>query len=429
MTSDTIFALSTGSPPAAIAIIRISGEHAERAAEALSGALPPHRRAGLRTLRDPQDGGILDEALVLCFGAERSVTGEPLVELHCHGGRAVVAGVLDALVGMAGLRAAQPGEFTRRALENGRMDLNAVEGLSDLLHAETQTQRRAAQAMYGGAFTARVNDLQRCILSSLALVEASLDFADESDVEDAAPGQALRLMAETLVEIDAELAAPPAERLREGIRLVIAGPVNSGKSTLLNRLVGYDAAIVTDIEGTTRDRIDVPVAFGGVAWLVTDTAGFRDSSTDPVERIGMDRAREAIVHADILLWLGEPDDAPRPDAILILPRVDRQEVARERYHDLAISVTTGEGMDALLALLARRAAEILPRDRDYLLSARQRGELRAVADAVRSGMTRRDPLLLAEDLREALAAFDRLTGRASTEEMLDSLFAGFCIGK
>ncbi len=426
---DTIFALSSGSPPAAIAIIRLSGPGAVEAASALCGTLPTERRAGLRTLREPLSGAVLDESRILSFGAKGSVTGEPLVELHCHGGRAVVAAVLGALGRLPSMRAAEAGEFTRRALENGRMDLNAVEGLSDLLHAETEAQRRAAMAMYGGAFSARIETFQRQALGCAALIEAALDFSDEDDVDGDALARARHIMTDLLAEMRAELAAPPAERLREGIRLVIAGPVNSGKSTLLNRLAGWDAAIVTDVEGTTRDRIEVPVAIGGTAYLLTDTAGFRDAGTDVVERIGIERAREAVEAADLLLWLGAPKEAPRGDALIVLSRIDRADVARDRHHDVAISVHSGEGMAELIALIADRAADLLPQDRSYLLSLRQRTELAVAVSALQEGLLRNDPLLVAEHIREALQAFDRLTGRASTEDMLDSLFGGFCIGK
>ncbi len=426
---DTIFALSSGSPPAAIAIIRLSGPDAQEAALALCGTLPVERRAGLRTLRHPVDGTTLDEALVLYFAPQGSVTGEPLVELHCHGGRAVIAAVLAALAGLPRMRAAEPGEFTRRALENGRLDLNAVEGLSDLLHAETEMQRRAAMAMYGGAFSARVEDFQHRTLGCAAMIEAALDFSDEDDVDGDAVAQARVAMAALLADMQSELAAPPAERLREGIRLVIAGPVNSGKSTLLNRLAGWEAAIVTDIAGTTRDRIEVPVAIGGVAYLLTDTAGFRDAGTDMVERIGIERAREAVDAADLLLWLGAPDKSPRADAVRVLSRIDRDDVAREAPHDVAISVHSGEGMAALIAMIGDRAANLLPPDRSYLLSARQRTELAGAISAITAGLKVSDPLLVAEHIRDALAVFDRLTGRASTEHMLDSLFGGFCIGK
>lgn len=426
---ETIFALSSGSPPAAIAIIRLSGPAAEDAAIALCTTLPEERRAGLRILRDPVNGDMLDEALLLHFAGERSVTGESLVEIHCHGGRAVVAAILGALGRQRGLRPAEPGEFTRRALENGRMDLNAVEGLSDLLRAETETQRRAAMAMYGGAFSASVELFQQQALNASALVEAALDFADEDDVDGDAMAQARDALTVLLTGMKAELAAPPVERLREGIRLVIAGPVNSGKSTLLNRLAGWEAAIVTDIAGTTRDRIEVPVAINGTAYLLTDTAGFRDAGDDVVERIGMERAREAIAAADILLWLGAPGEAPRDDALHVLSRIDRDDVARGQHHDVAISVHSGEGMAALIELVDQRAGLLLPQDRSYLLSARQRTELGGAVDAIGTALEMRDPLLIAEHIRDALAAFDRLTGRASTEQMLDSLFGGFCIGK
>jgi tRNA modification GTPase len=311
------------------------------------------------------------------------------------------------------------------------MDLNAVEGLSDLLHAETDAQRRAAMAMYGGAFTARIGGFQAQALQAAALVEAALDFSDEDDVgEGEAIGQARNALRDLRDAMATELAAPPAERLREGIRVVIGGPVNAGKSTLLNHLVGWDAAIVTDIEGTTRDRIEVPVSIGGTAYLLTDTAGFREAAqSDAVERIGMERAREALAAADILLWLGDPDDMPRPDAIRVLSRIDRADVRLSRRHDIALSAKTGEGMDRLLAALAERAAALLPADRSYLLSVRQRRELLLAAGAAEEALAVRDPLLLAEHIRDVLAAFDRLTGRASTEHMLDSLFSGFCIGK
>lgn len=427
----TIFALSSGAPPAAIAIIRISGPQAEAAALALCGTLPDERRAGLRTLIDPVTGEPLDEALLLWFGAERSVTGEQLVELHCHGGRAVVAAVLAVLAGMEGLAVAEPGAFTRRALENGRMDLNAVEGLGDLLRAETETQRRAAMAMYGGAFTARVEEFQRQALASAAFVEAALDLSDEDDVaEDLALAQARAGVASLIAALDVELTMPHAARLRDGLRLVIAGPANSGKSTLLNRLVGWEAAIVTDIAGTTRDRIEVPVSLGGVAWLMTDTAGFRDSKTvDPVERIGINRAVEAIEAADLLLWLGDPADLPREDAVRILPQIDRAGAGLHRTHDVALSAHSGEGMASLMALLEERAGELLARPQPYIVSDRQRAVLEQAVAALRPALDVRDPLLVAEHLRECLNAFDRLTGKASTEHMLDSLFAGFCVGK
>lgn len=428
--ADTIFALSSGAPPAAIAVIRVSGPQAAEAVEALAGPLPAPRRAMLRRLVDPATGEPLDEALLLHFPAGGSVTGETLVELHCHGGRAVVQAVLGALSRQPGLRPAEAGEFTRRALAAGRLDLNAVEGLSDLLRAETEQQRRAAMAMYGGAFSGRVAVFQNTALRIAAAIEAALDFDDEDDVAgDAALAGARNALAALAAEMSTELDRPSAERLRDGIRLVIAGPVNSGKSTLLNHLAGRDAAIVTDIAGTTRDRIEVPVSLGGRPFLLTDTAGFRGETEDAVERIGMARAEEAIEAADILLWLGLPEAAPRADAIRILSRADRSDVVRGGGHDLVLSVHSGEGVDALLRLILARADALLPREGDYALSQRQRLGLAEAVAACREAMAMADPLLMAEHVRDCLAAFDRLTGRASTEDMLDALFGDFCIGK
>lgn len=427
---DTIFALSSGSPPAAIGVIRLSGDEALAIAAALCGSLPPPRQAGLRRLADPATGDLLDEALVLVFPGDRSATGEPLVELQCHGGRAIVAAVLAVLGRQAGARPAGPGEFTRRALENGRIDLNMAEGLSDLLAAETEAQRRAAMTMYAGAFSSVVEAVQTELLSLSARIEAALDFDDEGDVppDVLAPIHAgLRGISEM---ISVPLAAPPAERLREGVRVVIAGPANAGKSTLFNALVGREAAIVTQIPGTTRDRLEMPVVLDGVPYLFTDTAGLRDESLiDPVERIGMDRAREALAAADILLWLGRADERPRADAVVLLSQIDRPDVDRTAPCDLAISVHNGEGMTDLRALIRARAAALIPADTEYALSERQREVLRAIDAELGMAATVDDPLLLAEHLRLALAGCDRLTGRASTEHVLDRLFAGFCIGK
>lgn len=427
---DTIFALSSGSPPAAISIIRLSGDNAFAIAAALCGSLPPPRKAGLRRLVDPVSGDMLDEAVVLVFPGERSATGEPLVELQCHGGRAIVTAVLDALRLQPGARAAVAGEFTRRALENGRIDLNMAEGLSDLLAAETEAQRRAAMAMYAGAFSHVVEGVQSALLSLSARLEAALDFDDEDDVPANVLASIQGDIGTVREGVAAQLAAPPAERLRDGIRVVIAGPTNAGKSTLFNALVGRDAAIVTEIPGTTRDRLEMPVVLDAIAYLFTDTAGLRDAAlTDEVERIGMDRAREALAVADILLWLGPAEERPRSDAIVVLSQVDRMAIDRSVPHDLAISVHSGEGMAELRALIASRSAELMPTEAGYALSARQRALLEAIEVELAAAAGLYDPLLIAEHLRLALAGCDRLTGRASTEHVLDRLFAGFCIGK
>ncbi|WP_176592306.1 tRNA uridine-5-carboxymethylaminomethyl(34) synthesis GTPase MnmE [Sphingobium sp. EM0848] len=426
--TDTIFALSSGAPPAGIGIIRISGAQAGMALQALAGMVPMARRARLALLTDPRDGAALDRALILWFPGPSTVTGEDLAELHCHGGRAVIAAVEEALGALPGLRRAEPGEFTRRAFANGRMDLNAVEGLSDLLAAETQQQRRAALLMAEGHFSRRIDGWRRSVLELSALTEAALDFSDEDDVPDASIeariGNEICALAG---EVAAILTAPSAERLRDGVRVVLAGPPNAGKSTLLNRLVGRDAAIVSDIAGTTRDRIEVPAALGGVAFLFTDTAGLRLEAGDAIEAIGMDRARLALEAADIIVWLGDRVDVPRADSLLVAAQSDRWE--GDDRPGLHLSARTGEGMDALVTMLLERAAKLLPGEGDYALHNRQREGVGQLHGHLLAAGQARDLLIVAEELRQARNAIDALTGQASTEDMLDRLFAGFCIGK
>ncbi|MEQ6334070.1 tRNA uridine-5-carboxymethylaminomethyl(34) synthesis GTPase MnmE [Sphingobium sp. MK2] len=424
--TDTIFALSSGAPPAGIAVVRISGPRARTALERLAKRLPSPRQASLALLTDPQDGAPLDRALILWLPGPTTVTGEDLVELHCHGGRAVVTAVEMALAVMPGLRRAEAGEFTRRAFTNGRMDLNAVEGLSDLLAAETQQQRRAALMMAEGHFSRRVEGWRRVLLDLSAMAEAALDFSDEDDVPDAAIEQRIGAGIAALGEdIGAALSAPSAERLRDGIRVVLAGPPNAGKSTLLNVLVGRDAAIVSDIAGTTRDRIEVPAAIGGTAFLFTDTAGLHEGTGDAIEAIGMDRARAALDAADIILWLGEAADLPRADALLIAAQCDRDATRP----GLQLSARTGEGMETLVTTLLDRAAQLLPGEGDYALHARQRARIEELITHVDAARESDDLLVIAEELRQARRAIDALTGRAGTEDMLDRLFSGFCIGK
>lgn len=425
---DTIFALSSGAPPAGIGVIRISGPAAAIALKALAGDLPPARHARLALLTDPRNDMPLDRALILWFPGPATATGEDLAEVHCHGGRAVVAAIEDALSSFEGLRKAQPGEFTRRAFVNGRMDLNEVEGLADLLAAETQQQRRAALLMSEGHFSRRVEGWQMRLLDLSAMAEAALDFSDEDDVPDQGiEGQIALGIVQLAEDVRSILSAPSAERLRDGIRVVLAGPPNAGKSTLLNALVGREAAIVSDIAGTTRDRIEVPAALGGTAFLFTDTAGLREATSDAIEAIGMDRARAALDSADIVLWLGAPDEVPRADAVLVAAQCDRH--AGAAGAGVPVSAVTGEGMASLIALLLERAAKLLPGESDYALHERQRDEVVQLLGHLEDAGRHADLLIVAEELRHARAAIDGLTGRASTEHMLDRLFAGFCIGK
>lgn len=422
----TIFALSSGAPPAGIGVIRISGPAAAIVLKEMAGALPEPRRARLALLKDPRDGMPLDRALTLWFPGPRTATGEDLAEIHCHGGRAIVAGIEDALKSFAGVRIAAPGEFTRRAFANGRMDLNEVEGLSDLLAAETQQQRRTALLMSEGHFSRRLEGWQARLLDLSAMVEAVLDFSDEDDVPDAGvEDRVARGIQELAIEVSSVLAAPSAERLRDGVRVVLAGPPNAGKSTLLNALVGRDAAIVSEVAGTTRDRIEVPASLGGTAFIFTDTAGLRDETSDAIEVIGMNRARAALDSADIILWLGDQTDTPRRDAILIAAQCDRRAVTE----GFPVSAVTGEGMTALISQLLERAASLLPGESEYALHERQRQGISALVGHLERARECRDFLIVAEELRHARYAIDSLTGRASTEHMLDRLFSGFCIGK
>jgi tRNA modification GTPase len=427
VTADTIYALSSGSPPAAIAVVRISGLGADEALRRLAGKLPEPRVATLGTLAVPGTGEALDRALLLRFPAPASATGEHVVELHLHGGRAVVAAVLEALAGITGLRPAAPGEFTRRAFENGRIDLAEAEGLADLLAAENQSQRRSALALAEGWLSRRVAAWERRVLALAAALEAVIDFSDEGEVGEALPaGWAAE--AEALAgEIRAALARPAAERLREGVRIVVAGPPNSGKSSLLNHLAGREVAITSPIAGTTRDVVEAPTAIGGTPLLLVDTAGLRDGG-DEVEAIGIARARRMIEAADLILWLGDPTDGPEPVRTLsVQSKIDI--LPRDPRVDFHVSAQTGEGMDGLVQTLTARAGRLLPAEGEAALNARHRAALTEALEAVDAAGTATDLLLAAESLRHARAALDRTTGRSGVEDMLDTLFGRFCIGK
>lgn len=428
----TIYALSSGAPPAALAIIRISGPDARTALTALAGPLPVPRKASLRTLRDPGNGEILDHALVLWFPGANTATGEDLAELHLHGGRAVVRAVEAALSALAGLRLAEPGEFTRRAFLNGRMDLAEAEGLSDLLFAETEAQRVAAIRMASGHLSRQVEAWRGEVLRLSALVEAELDFSDEDDVGDDVADHVGEGIAALVAEIDLALARPRAERLRDGVRVVLAGPPNAGKSTLLNALLQREAAIVSDIAGTTRDVIEAPVALGGIPFVLTDTAGLRDEGVEVIESIGIARAQDAIAAADIVLWLGAEGEGPaHPSLWEIEAQIDRVGVSRETKQAARhrLSARTGLGLEALVADLVENARTLLPASNEVALNARQHRLLGECASALYGAEAQTDLLLRAEGLRLARHALDQLLGRTHVEDMLDALFGAFCIGK
>ncbi len=427
---DTIFALSSGQPPAAIGIIRISGPKASNALQALSGSLPEARRPCLAELTDPITRQLLDKALVLWFPGPNSASGEDLAEIHCHGGRAVVRAIEASLENMDSLRQAEPGEFTRRAFTHGRMDLAEAEGLSDLLFAETELQRRSAIQAAGGALSRKVEDWQSAILRLSAMVEAELDFSDEDDVTPAQLEVVQSSAADLADDMNNILDRPRAEKLREGVRVVLGGPPNSGKSTLLNALVEREAAIVSAIAGTTRDVIEVPIAISGIPFLFIDTAGIRDEGAEEIERIGIDRARAQFDAADIILWLGPEGEGPdSPKLIEIASRQDHPEYQSKSSTVLSVSPLAGAGMDELVALLVERAKEIVPRGDEISVNKRQADHLAEAQVSLGQIPEVQDYLIIAEQLRLARAALDGLTGRASTEDMLDSLFGKFCIGK
>lgn len=422
---DTIFALSSGQPPAGIAVIRVSGPQAGTALGRLAGALPDPRRARFARLRDA-DGVVLDDALVLWLPGPGTATGEDVAELHCHGGRAVVRAVEVALAALSGLRPAEPGEFTRRAFANGRIDLAEAEGLADLLSAETELQRRAALAMAGGALSRVVESWRERILILSAQVEAVLDFADEDDVADL-PVDFLERVRILSAEIRGWLARPHAEMLKDGYRVVLAGPPNAGKSTLFNVLVESEAAITSPTAGTTRDVIVRPVAIAGVPFSFVDTAGLHAGSGDAVEAIGIDRARAELDRADLVLWLGPEDERPE-GAWEIEAQADRADHPGKASPAHRVSAVTGEGIGQLKQALVDHARAAMPAPGEGALNARQRQFLGDAQDALAAAGVA-DPLLSAEAFRLARVSFDRLMGRATTEDMLDALFGRFCIGK
>ncbi len=424
--ADTIFALSSGQPPAAVSVIRISGPGATVAGASIAGTLPEPRTAAVRSLRDPASGELLDEALVLRFLAPASATGEDIVEFQCHGGRAVVDALLCALESSDGLRPALPGEFTRRAFDNGRIDLTEAEGLADLIEAETESQRKAALALAEGGLKRQIAQWRDQVLALSADAERAIDFADEDEglVDDRLEKGCAALAA----DLQRWLERPRLEPLKAGIRVVVAGPPNAGKSSLINALVGSDRIIVSDVPGTTRDFVEIPLALGGMPIVLTDTAGLRDTA-DRVEAEGVGRARALVEVADILLWLGDPSHAPRHARLIQLyPKADLAGHSA-RGCGLAVSALTGAGIKELLELVAAHGRTLLPGEDAIAINRRQAGELEVAARALADAGAAEDLVIAAENLRAARTAFDRLTGRAGVEDLLDSLFARFCLGK
>jgi tRNA modification GTPase len=434
----TIFALSSGRPPSAIAIVRVSGPEAGAVLERLAGRLPAPRLATRALLRDAGGQGI-DDAVVLFFPGPASATGEDVAELHVHGGRAVLASLFASLAAMDNLRAAEPGEFTRRAFENGKLDLTEAEGLDDLIHADTDRQRRQALRQLNGMLGDRARNWRAAIIEASALIEAGIDFSDEGDVSTELIAPALTKVKALLAEIRDVLAARGrAERLRDGLVVAIAGPPNVGKSTLINQLARREVAIVSPHAGTTRDVIEVQLDLDGYPVTVIDTAGIRETD-DPVEQEGVRRARARAAEADLVLWLADADSGHvghQGDAPVWLVRNKIDLVGNGRgdgaLREFRISARRGDGLSDLIGALVGFAQDFFGMSEGGLITReRQRRLLGETATALERSLVAigRGEELAAEDLRSAAASLGRLLGRVDVEDILDVIFREFCIGK
>ncbi|MGH6779515.1 MAG: tRNA uridine-5-carboxymethylaminomethyl(34) synthesis GTPase MnmE [Bradyrhizobium sp.] len=439
----TIFALSSGRPPSAIAIVRVSGRGAAVALKSLAGKIPTPRRATRMMLRGA-DSQPIDDAVALWFPAPGSATGEDVAELHVHGGRAVLAAIFAALSAIANMRPAEPGEFTRRAFENGKLDLTEAEGLDDLIHADTDRQRRQALRQLQGLLGDKARDWRARIIAAQALIEAGIDFSDEGDVPAELTEPALADIKTLLGEIMHVLAAQGrGERLREGLVVAIAGPPNVGKSTLMNQLARREVAIVSPHAGTTRDVIEVQLDLDGYPVTVIDTAGIRDTD-DPVEQEGVRRARARAMAADLVLWLSDADDHgqfpdqgatpvwPVRNKIDLEPIASLSDAADRPLAEFRISAAHGDGLSELITAIVVFAEGFFGvQDGGLIARQRQRTLLEAAAASLQRSMTviGQGEELAAEELRRASYCLGRLLGRVDVEDILDAIFREFCIGK
>jgi tRNA modification GTPase len=427
---DTIYALATARGKAGVAVVRISGPLAFLAVEKLAGDVPSPRRTALRVLKN-SEGIVLDEALVICFEKGASFTGEESAELQLHGSVAIINAVLQSLSEIEGLRLAEAGEFTRRALENERLDLAQVEGLADLIEAETEAQRRQALKVFSGALGDKAERWRSSLLRAAALIEATIDFADEEVPTDVSP-EVLDLISRTMTELEAEIAGSKmAERIRDGFEVAIVGPPNAGKSTLLNALAGREAAITSEFAGTTRDIIEVRMDLKGLPVTLLDTAGLRETS-DVVEAIGIDRARNRAAQADLRVILlpsegADPEMPPQEGDLVLVGKDDQGTLSN------SVSGKTGHGIDAMVSHITLTLSE---RASDASTAIRERHRI-AIQDALVSMESARNEVLIgadraelaAEELRRAVYALNCLVGRIDVENILGEIFSSFCIGK
>lgn len=429
----TIVALSSAAGRAGVAVVRVSGPRVRFVLETIAGVVPQPRLATLRQLRDTV-GGIIDHALLLFFPRPASFTGEDVAEFQIHGSRAVLARLLTTLTALPGVRLAEPGEFTRRAFETGKLDLAAVEGLADLIDSETEWQRRQALWQMEGALGELAAGLRRRLTEAMALLAAEIDFSDEGDVSGPIIAEAETIVAAVVAELRRALGGfETGERVREGFVVVLAGPPNSGKSSLLNALARRDVAIVSPVAGTTRDAIETRLDLGGLPVSLIDTAGLRES-VDPIEAEGVRRARALVERADLVLSLRAIDSEPvriQRDAAAIAIATKSDLPGAALPDELSVSVRTGAGIDALLAAIVARLEP--ERGSEPALLTRERHRI-AVTDAIVAleralASPHGQAELLAEDVRLAVRALERLVGRIDVEDVLDQLFAGFCIGK
>lgn len=429
----TIVALSSGAGRAGVAVVRISGARVRFVLETIAGIIPQPRQAVLRRLRD-EAGDVIDSALVIYFQAPASFTGEDVAEFHIHGARAVLARLLVVLCALPGLRLAEAGEFTRRAFEAGKIDLAAVEGLSDLIDSETEWQRRQALRQMEGTLGDSVARWRSGLIEAMALLAAEIDFSDEGDVAGPLVEQAMAGVARVLRELRAALGSfAMGERVREGFVVVLAGPPNAGKSSLMNALARRDVAIVSAVAGTTRDAIEVRLDLAGLPVLLVDTAGLRDS-VDPIEAEGVRRARALVARADLVLSLRAIDseaDLIHRDANSLAVATKSDLPGPQLPGELSISVVSGEGLDTLLTAIVARLSALTAAEPALLTRERHRLAVSQAIVALERALESRhgQAELLAEDIRVAVLALERLLGRIDVEDVLDQLFSGFCIGK